>query len=78
MVKVNSSGLVTGKSGGTSIIKVSYGRLIIAESETYDVGLTIPQDGTAYEFMATTEDHTNSLSYFIGYGVKQHLSPLPR
>ncbi|WP_293918315.1 MULTISPECIES: multicopper oxidase family protein [unclassified Sphingobacterium] len=63
---------------GNDVEPVEVDRLIIAVSETYDVVLTIPEDGIAYEFMATTEDRTNSSSYFIGNGVKQLLSPLPR
>ncbi|WP_158856748.1 multicopper oxidase domain-containing protein [Lunatibacter salilacus] len=63
---------------GNDVEPVEVDRLIIAVSETYDVVLTVPEDGTAYEFMATTEDRTNSSSYFIGNGVKQHLSPLPK
>jgi len=52
--------------------------LIIAVSETYDVVVTIPADSTAYEFLATTEDRTNSASYYMGNGIKQLTSPLPR
>src|SRR5690606_28145376 len=52
-------------------------RLIIAVSETYDVVVTIPQDGKSFEFMATTEDRTQSASYFIGNGEKQYLGELP-
>ncbi|SUJ03525.1 Copper resistance protein A precursor [Sphingobacterium spiritivorum] len=63
---------------GNDVEPVEVDRLIIAVSETYDVVLTIPEDGIAYEFMATTEDRTNSSSYFIGNGVRQLLSPLPR
>ena len=63
---------------GNDVEPVEVDRLMIAVSETYDVIVTIPQDGIAYEFMATTEDRTNSSSYFIGDGVKQLISPLPR
>jgi CopA family copper-resistance protein len=63
---------------GNDVEPVDVDRLIIAASETYDVVVTIPKDGIAYEFMATTEDRTNSSSYFIGNGVKQHIAPLPR
>src|SRR5690606_13170763 len=31
----------------------------------------------SYEFLATTEDRTQSASYFIGNGIKQLISPLP-
>lgn len=63
---------------GNDVEPVEVDRLMIAVSETYDVVVTIPQDGIAYEFMATTEDRTNSSSYFIGDGLKQLISPLPR
>lgn len=65
-------------SDGNDVEPVEVDRLIIAVSETYDIVLTIPQDGVAYEFLATTEDRTQSASYFLGQGVKQLLSPLPK
>ena len=65
-------------SDGNDVVPVEVDRLIIAVSETYDVVLTIPENGIAYEFMATTEDRTQSTSYFIGNGIKQLISPLPR
>ncbi len=63
---------------GNDVIPVDVDRLMIAVSETYDVVVTIPDEGVAYEFMATTEDRTQSTSYFIGNGIKQLISPLPR
>jgi len=63
---------------GSDVEPVEVDRLIIAVSETYDVVVTIPADSTAYEFLATTEDRTNSASYYIGNGIKQLTSPLPR
>lgn len=63
---------------GNDVVPVEVDRLLIAVSETYDVVLTIPDDGVAYEFMATTEDRTQSASYFVGNGIKQLISPLPR
>jgi len=65
-------------SDGNDVAPVEVDRLIIAVSETYDVVVTIPENGVAYEFMATTEDRTQSTSYFIGNGIKQLISPLPR
>lgn len=62
---------------GNDVEPVEVDRLIIAVSETYDIVVTIPDDGIAYEFLATTEDRTQSASYFIGNGIKQLLSPLP-
>ena len=63
---------------GNDVEPVEVDRLIIGVSETYDVVVTIPADGVAYEFLATTEDRTQSASYFVGNGVKQLISPLPR
>jgi len=63
---------------GNDVEPVEVDRLIIAVSETYDVVVTIPAENTAFEFLATTEDRTNSASYYIGNGIKQLVSPLPR
>jgi FtsP/CotA-like multicopper oxidase with cupredoxin domain len=63
---------------GNDVEPVEVDRLIIAVSETYDVVVTIPADNTAFEFLATTEDRTNSASYYIGNGIKQLVSPQPR
>ncbi len=63
---------------GNDVAPVEVDRLIISVSETYDVVVTIPEKGGAYEFMATTEDRTQSSSYFIGNGTRQLISPLPR
>jgi CopA family copper-resistance protein len=65
-------------SDGNDVEPIDVDRLIIAVSETYDVVVTIPQEGLSYEFLATTEDRTQSASYFIGSGVKQLITPLPR
>jgi FtsP/CotA-like multicopper oxidase with cupredoxin domain len=63
---------------GNDVEPVEVDRLIIAVSETYDVVVTIPAENTAFEFLATTEDRTNSASYHIGNGIKQLVSPQPR
>ncbi|WP_276483072.1 multicopper oxidase domain-containing protein [Paraflavitalea pollutisoli] len=65
-------------SDGNDVVPVEVDRLIIAVSETYDIVVTIPADGLSYEFSATTEDRTQSTSYFIGGGLRQTLSPMPR
>ena len=65
-------------SDGNDVEPVEVDRLIIAVSETYDVVVTIPEDGKAFEFMATIEDRTQSASYFIGNGTKQYAGELPR
>lgn len=65
-------------SDGNDVVPVEVDRLIIAVSETYDVVVTIPQEGLSYEFLATTEDRTQLASYFIGNGTRQLIAPLPR
>lgn len=65
-------------SDGNDVEPVEVDRLIIAVSETYDVVVTVPENGKAYEFMATTEDRTQSASYFIGDGVRQMAGAMPR
>ncbi len=63
---------------GNDVEPVEVDRLIIAVSETYDIVVTIPAENTAFEFLATTEDRTNSASLYIGKGIKQLKSPQPR
>ena len=63
---------------GNDVEPVEVDRLIIAVSETYDVILTIPNDSTSYEFLATSEDRINSTSLYLGSGIKQLISPLPK
>lgn len=62
---------------GNDVVPVVVDRLIIAVSETYDLVLTIPNAEVAYEFLATTEDRTQSTSLFIGDGIKQIQAPMP-
>jgi CopA family copper-resistance protein len=63
---------------GNDVEPVEVDRLIIAVSETYDVVVTIPNDGTSYEFLATAEDRTRSASIYLGNGIKQLAEPLPK
>ena len=63
---------------GNDVEPVEVDRLIIAVSETFDVIISIPAENTAYEFLATTEDRTNSASFYFGNGIKQLKSPQPR
>ena len=63
---------------GNDVEPVEVDRLIIAVSETYDIVVTVPADGTAYELLATTEDRTNSASLYVGSGIKQLIEPMPR
>jgi FtsP/CotA-like multicopper oxidase with cupredoxin domain len=70
--------MVVVASDGNDVEPVEADRLIIAVSETYDIVVTVPDDARAFEFMATTEDRTNSASYFIGPGARQPMGALPR
>jgi len=63
---------------GNDVEPVEVDRLIIAVSETYDVVVTVPADGTAAEFMATPEDRTKSASLYLGAGAKQASVPMPK
>ena len=63
---------------GNDVEPVEVDRLIIAVSETYDVIVTIPNTGKAYEFLATAEDRTKSASLYLGNGRIQLTNPLPK
>jgi CopA family copper-resistance protein len=63
---------------GNDVEPVEVDRLIIGVSETYDVIVSIPAENTSYEFLATPEDRTKSASIYIGSGIKQLKSPLPK
>ncbi|MFV8371048.1 multicopper oxidase domain-containing protein [Flavobacterium sp. LB2P74] len=65
-------------SDGNDVEPVEVDRLIVAVSETYDVVVTIPADKTAFEFLVTSEDRTKSASLYLGDGIKQLISPLPK
>ncbi|WP_339839100.1 multicopper oxidase domain-containing protein [uncultured Flavobacterium sp.] len=63
---------------GNDVEPVEVDRLIIGVSETYDVIVTIPAENTSYEFLATPEDRTKSTSIYIGEGIKQLTTPMPK
>jgi FtsP/CotA-like multicopper oxidase with cupredoxin domain len=63
---------------GNDVEPMEVDRLIVAVSETYDVIVTIPVDKTAYEFLVTSEDRTKSASLYLGDGIKQLTSTLPK
>ncbi len=65
-------------SDGNDVEPVVVDRLIIAVSETYDVIVTVPENNTAYQFLATPEDRSKSTSIFIGSGNKKFAVPLPK
>jgi CopA family copper-resistance protein len=63
---------------GNDVEPVEVDRLLMAVSETYDVIVSIPNDSTSYEFLATSEDRTKSASIYLGNGIKQLVEPLPK
>ncbi len=63
---------------GEDVEPVEVDRLIIAVAETYDVIVTIPDEGHSYEFLATAEDRTKSASLWLGSGSKVIAPHLPR
>ena len=63
---------------GNDIEPVQVDRLMIGVSETYDIVVTLPNDDTAYEFLATPEDRTGSASIYLGYGKIQLKSRMPK
>lgn len=63
---------------GNDVEPVEVDRLIVAVSETYDIIVTIPADKTGYELLATPEDRTKSTSIYIGEGIKQLVTPMPK
>ena len=65
-------------SDGNDLEPIEVDRLLIAVSETYDVIVSIPSDSTSFEFLATSEDRIKSASLYLGNGIKQLDSPLPK
>ena len=63
---------------GNDVAPVEVDRLIIGVSETYDLVVTIPNENTAYEFLATPEDRTKSASIYLGNGKIQLKSRMPK
>ncbi|SHG23501.1 copper-resistance protein, CopA family [Flavobacterium segetis] len=63
---------------GNDVEPIDVDRLIIGVSETYDVVVIIPADNTSYEFLVTPEDRSKSASIYIGSGIKQLVSPMPK
>ncbi|MEO6902161.1 MAG: multicopper oxidase domain-containing protein, partial [Bacteroidia bacterium] len=63
---------------GNDVVPVEVDRLLIGVSETYDVVVTIPNDGLAYEFLATPEDRTKAASIYLGKGTVQLKSRMPK
>lgn len=63
---------------GEDVEPIEVDRLIVGVAETYDVLVTIPDDGHSYEFLATAEDRTKSASLWLGSGTKAVAPHLPK
>ncbi len=65
-------------SDGMEVEPVEVDRMIIGVSETYDLEVTVPENGSMAEFLATSEDRVGSASLWLGSGEKMPATPLPR
>lgn len=63
---------------GNDVEPVEVDRLIIGVSETYDIIISIPENGNAYELLATAEDRIQSSSAFFGSGNQKKAKPLSK
>lgn len=63
---------------GLDIEPIEVDRLLIAIAETYDVEVTLPDDGMAYEFRATSIDIAGYASLYLGKGMKMKAPDLPK
>lgn len=63
---------------GNDVVPVEVDRLIVGVSETYDIVVEIPDKNTAYELTATAEDRSGSASIYVGDGIRQLGSTLPK
>lgn len=64
-------------SDGVDVVPVAVDRLIVGVSESYDIIVTIPEKGR-YEFSATSEDRTGSVSLWLGGGSKKPVKSMER
>jgi CopA family copper-resistance protein len=63
---------------GNDVQPIEVDRLLIGVSETYDIVVTIPEDGKSYEFLATPEDRSGYASLFLSEGETVFAEKLPR
>lgn len=62
-------------SDGQDVVPVEVDRLIVGPSETYDLVVTVPDTGS-YQFRATAEDRSGSVSLWLGSGTRKTLPTL--
>ncbi len=60
---------------GVDVVPFDVDRQFIAVAETYDVIVTVPENGKKYEFRATAEDGTGFSSTLIGNGKQLVVAP---
>lgn len=65
-------------SDGKDVEPVEVDRLIVGNGETYDVILSIPDNGMCYELKATPEDRTKFASIFFGSGMEMTVPEMPK
>jgi len=63
---------------GNDVVPVEVDRLIISVSETYDIVVTIPENGISYELLATAEDRIQTASAFLGNGTRKSAKALSK
>ena len=63
---------------GNDVVPVEVDRLIIGVSETYDIVVTIPENGFSYELLATAEDRIQTASAFLGNGTRKSAKALSK
>jgi FtsP/CotA-like multicopper oxidase with cupredoxin domain len=68
--------MMVAASDGEDVEPVPVDRMIVGVSETYDVLVTLPADGS-YELQATAEDRTGHVSAWLGTGERHALQLLP-
>ncbi len=77
---LNYSGgkIIVVASDGMDVEPVAVDRLMIGVSEIYDVLVTIPEENTSYELMATSEDRIGYAVLALGKGNRVEQKPLMR
>lgn len=63
---------------GKDVVPVEADRMMIAVSETYDIVITVPENHTSYEFLATAEDRSGSCSLWLGEGKRKPVPSFPK
>jgi len=63
---------------GVDVKPVKKGRMLMTVAETYDVIVTVPNVGKAFEFRATAQDGSGHTSLFIGSGKKVLAQDIPK